>query len=130
MTKERVERQLQGSLLIMFHKAIEERGLSDKLSPYPVQEEGRADIVIKDSYGKHIMLIELKDPIAEDGKSVYNIKVMKREIERAFKMGIKYLGICNFVDAVFYDVRKGEEVDFKTGFASLREIDKYRRVKY
>ncbi|MFA4798539.1 HsdM family class I SAM-dependent methyltransferase [Pyrococcus kukulkanii] len=120
----RVERQLQGVLLQVFNDVIKKRNLEDKIQV--VQEEDRADIILQTPSGKKIFFIELKDPIAQDGRSVYDYRTFNREFDRAMRNGFKYFGICNFIQAMLYDVREDSSLGYKEGFLTHREIDKYR----
>ncbi len=49
-----IERQLQGALNTVFTELIKERRLENKLSPYTITEQGRADITLQNSKGKPI----------------------------------------------------------------------------
>ena len=64
----KIERQLQGTLNTVFTELIKEKKLEKRIFPYTAQEEGRADITLKNSNGKPIFFIELKDPTAKDGR--------------------------------------------------------------
>jgi hypothetical protein len=68
----KIERQLQGVLSTVLTEIIKERGIEGKLHPYAAQEEKRADITIKNKSGKTIFFIELKDPTAKNGRSVFD----------------------------------------------------------
>ncbi len=81
-----IERQLQGTLNTIFTELIKEKGLEGRISPYPAQEENRADITLKKQNGRPIFFIELKDPTAKDGKSVFDSNVLLREVERAQRL--------------------------------------------
>jgi len=119
----RIERQLQGTLTTVFTELIKEKGLEGKISPYPAQEEHRADITLKNQHGKPIFFIELKDPTAKDGKSVFDSNVLMREVERAQKHEIKYFGNCNFLACAFFDKdRLYEKVGVNEGFFTVMEI--------
>lgn len=121
----KIERQLQGTLNTVFTELIKEQGLGEKLQPYTTQEEGRADITLKNKSGKAIFFIELKDPTAKDGKSVFDGNVLFREVERAQRLGIKYFGNCNFLACAFFDVKKiYEKVSVSEGFFTVKEIEK------
>jgi hypothetical protein len=119
----RIERQLQGTLNTIFTELIKEKGLEKRLHPYTSQEEFRADITLKNSNGKPIFFIELKDPNANDGKSVFDGNVMMREMERAQKNSIKYFGICNFLACAFFETEKiYDKVSVNEGFFTLYDI--------
>ena len=119
----KIERQLQGILNTVFTELIKERGLEKRIFPYTTQEEGRADITLKNSNSKPIFFIELKDPTAKDGKSVFDSNVLLRETERAQKLDIKYFGNCNFLACAFFDKDKlFEKVSVNEGFITLHEI--------
>jgi hypothetical protein len=79
----KIERQLRGSLLSVFTDLIPNKGLEGRIHPYATQEEGRADITLKKASGKPIFFIELKDPFAHDGRSVFDGNVLIREAGRA-----------------------------------------------
>ncbi len=118
-----IERQLQGTLSIIFSELIKERGLEKRIHPYVTQEEGRADVMLKRSNGKPIFFIELKDPTARDGKSVFDSDVLIRETGRAQKLDIQYFGICNFLGCAFFDKNKiYEKVAVTEGFFTIRDI--------
>ncbi len=102
----RIERQLQGTLNIIFNEEIKSRNLENRISPYPVTEEGRADITLKNSRGKPILFVELKDPTANDGKSIFDSNVLMRELGRAQKLNIDYFGNCNFLATCLFDTKK------------------------
>lgn len=119
----KIERQLQGSLNTIFTELIKEKALEDRLQPYPSQEENRADITIKNKYGKPIFFIELKDPTARDGKSVFDGNVVMREAERAQKIELQYFGNCNFLACAFFDVKKFyDKVSVNEGFFTIHDI--------
>jgi len=119
----KIERQLQGTLNTVFTELIKERGLEKRIHPYVAQEEGRADVTLKNSNGKPIFFIELKDPTAKDGKSVFDSSVLMRETERAQKLDIKYFGNCNFLACAFIDRDKiYEKVAVNEGFFTIQEI--------
>ena len=88
----KIERQLQGTLTTVFTEIIKEKGLEGRIMPYPVIEEYRADITLKKKNGTPLFFIELKDPTAKDGKSVFDSSVLMREVERAQRIDIKYFG--------------------------------------
>jgi type I restriction-modification system DNA methylase subunit len=120
----KIERQLQGTLNTIFTELIKEKGLEGRLQPYPAQEENRADITLKNRNGKPIFFIELKDPTANDGKSVFDSRIVVREVERAQRTDIKYFGICNFLACAFFDKEKiYEKVSVSEGFFTLRDIN-------
>ncbi|MBU0528464.1 SAM-dependent methyltransferase, partial [bacterium] len=119
-----IERQLQGTLNTVFTELIKEKGLEGKISPYTAQEENRADITLKNKNGKPLFFIELKDPRAKDGKSVFDSSILLREVGRAQKIDIKYFGNCNFLACAFFDKDKiYEKVSVNEGFFTL--IDFY-----
>jgi len=118
-----IERQLQGTLTTVFTELIKEKGLAERVLPYPVIEENRADITLKDKNGKVIFFIELKDPTARDGKSVFDSNVLLREVERAQRVDVKYFGCCNFLACAFFDRDKlYEKVSVSEGFFTLPDI--------
>jgi hypothetical protein len=119
----KIERQLQGTLSNVLTELIKERELENRI--IVVLEEHRADITLKKSNGKPIFFIELKDPTAKDGKSVFDSSVLMREVERAQRIDIKYFGNCNFLACAFFDKDKlYEKVSVNEGFFTL--IDIYR----
>ena len=119
----RIERQLQGTLNTIFTEIIKERGLDNKIHAYSPQEENRADITLKKSNGKTIFFIELKDPTAKDGRSVFDSGVLMREVERAQRHDIKYFGNCNFLVCAFFDRDKlFEKASVNEGFFTPRDI--------
>ncbi|MBE0637775.1 MAG: N-6 DNA methylase [Bacteroidales bacterium] len=119
----KIERQLQGTLNTIFTELIKEKGLEGKIQPYPAQEEFRADITLKNKNGKPIFFIELKDPTARDGKSVFDSDVLMREVERAQRLDIKYFGNCNFLACAFFERDKlYDRVSVNEGFFSLLDI--------
>lgn len=121
----KIERQLQGTLNTIFTEIIKEKGLEGKIMPYSVQEEGRADITLKNRNGKPIFFIELKDPTAKDGKSVFDGGVLYREVQRAQRIDIKYFGNCNFLACAFFDRDKlNEKVSVNEGFFTLNDISR------
>ncbi len=126
----RIERELQGTLATVFTERIKARNLTERLSAYSVAEEARADITIKDNKGKTLFFIELKDPIAPDGRTAGNADVFKRESKRAAKMGISYFSICNFVEAIFYDQTSGDEFQLQKGKAFQTEELSRLRTNY
>ena len=119
----KIERQLQGTLITILTELIKEKGLEGKILPYPAQEEHRADITLKNKNGKPLFFIELKDPTAKDGKSVFDSRVLLREVERAQRIDIKYFGNCNFLACAFFDKDKlSEKVSVNEGFFTLHDI--------
>jgi methylase of polypeptide subunit release factors len=119
----RIERQLQGTLNTIFTEEIKARKLENRILPHTVTEEGRADITLKNSKGKPIFFIELKDPTAKDGKSIFDSNVLMRELERSQDLGIDYFGMCNFTAAALLDNKKmSEKTAVYDGFFSLSEI--------
>jgi hypothetical protein len=119
----KIERQLQGTLNTVFTELIKEKGLEGKISPYPALEENRADITLKNKNGKAIFFIELKDPTAKDGRSVFDSSVLMREVERAQRINSKYFGNCNFLACAFFDKDKlYEKVSVNEGFFTLTDI--------
>src|SRR5689334_20437591 len=121
----KIERQLQGTLNTVFTELIKEKGLENRIHPYTSQEEHRADITLKNKNGKPLFFIELKDPTARDGKSVFDGNVIMREAERAQRIEIQYFGNCNFLACAFFDVNKFyDKVSVNEGFFSLADIIK------
>ena len=119
----KIERQLQGTLTTIFTELIKERSLESRIFPYTTIEEGRADITLKNKNGKSLFFIELKDPTAKDGKSVFDSGILMRETERAQKLEIKYFGNCNFLACAFFDRDKlYEKVSVNEGFFTLSDI--------
>lgn len=119
----KIERQLQGTLNTIFTELIIEKGLENRILPYPALEENRADITLKKKNGSPLFFIELKDPNAKDGKSVFDSGVLIREVERAQRIDIKYFGNCNFLACAFFDKDKlYEKVSVNEGFFSLTDI--------
>ncbi|MDB4902665.1 MAG: Methylase [Mucilaginibacter sp.] len=120
---QKIERQLQGTLNTIFTELIKEQELAGRIQPYPAQEENRADITLKNKNGKPIFFIELKDPTAKDGKSVFDSGVLMREVERAQRLDIQYFGNCNFLACAFFDKDKlYEKVSVNEGFFTLTDI--------
>ncbi|MDZ4845950.1 MAG: N-6 DNA methylase [Chitinophagales bacterium] len=118
-----IERQLQGTLNTIFTELIKARGLEGRILPYPALEENRADITLKNKNGTPLFFIELKDPTAKDGKSVFDSSVLMREVERAQRIDIKYFGNCNFLACAFFDKDKlYEKVSVNEGFFTLTDI--------
>ncbi|MBI4645442.1 MAG: SAM-dependent DNA methyltransferase, partial [Bacteroidia bacterium] len=118
-----IERQLQGTLNTIFTEEIKSRRLENRIFPYSVQEEGRADITLKNSKGRQIFFIELKDPTAKDGRSIFDSNVLQRELERAQLLEIDYFGVCNFTAAALLDTKKMYEKNAVTeGFFTVAEI--------
>ena len=121
----KIERQLQGTLNTIFTELIKEKGLENRIQPYTSQEEHRADITLKNKNGKSIFFIELKDPTAKDGKSVFDSNVLIREVERAQRIDIKYFGNCNFLACAFFDRDKlYEKVSVTEGFFTLQDFER------
>ncbi|MDB5228276.1 MAG: Methylase [Bacteroidota bacterium] len=121
----KIERQLQGTLNTIFTELIKQKGLEGRIQPYAIQEENRADITLKNKNGKPIFFIELKDPTARDGKSVFDNGVLIREVERAQRIDIKYFGNCNFLACAFFDKDKlYEKISVHEGFFNLSDISR------
>jgi hypothetical protein len=121
----KIERQLQGTLVTIFTELIKEKGLDGRLQPYPALEENRADITLKNKNGKTIFFIELKDPSAKDGRSVFDSNVVLRELGRAQKNDIAYFGNCNFLACAFFDIKDiNEKVSVNEGFFTLSDISR------
>lgn len=119
----KIERQLQGTLNTIITELVKEQGLEERIQPYPAQEEGRADITLKNRNGKPIFFIELKDPTAKDGRSVFDGGVLIREVERAQNLNIKYFGNCNFLACAFFDKDNlSGKVSVNEGFFTLTDI--------
>ena len=108
----KIERQLQGILGTVFTERIKMQNLEQKIMPHIVQEEGRADILLKTPKGKNLFFIELKDPTATDGKTVYDFPTIQRETKRAFKLDVKHFGMCNFVNATILKADNISEESF------------------
>ncbi len=116
----KIERQLQGTLNTVFTELIREKGLEGRIMPYTTIEEHRADITLKKKNGSPLFFIELKDPTAKDGKSVFDSGVLMREVERAQRIDIKYFGNCNFLACAFFDKDKlYDKVSVNEGFFTL-----------
>lgn len=119
----KIEHLLQGTLNTIFTELVKEKGLEGRIFPYPALEENRADITLKNKNGKPLFFIELKDPTAKDGKSVFDNNVLIREVERAQRIDIKYFGNCNFLACAFFDKDKlYEKVSVNDGFFTLQDI--------
>jgi type I restriction enzyme M protein len=119
----KIERQLQGTLNTVFTELIKEKGLENRIHPYLPQEENRADITLKNKNGKALYFIELKDPTARDGKSVFDGNIVMREAARAQKNEIQYFGNCNFLACAFFDVKNfNDKVSINEGFFTLSDI--------
>lgn len=122
----RIERQLQGEIIALFHKRIDERKLGDEIRN-PVQEEERADILLYDNNNSPILFIELKDPIAPDGRSVFNYSIIGREFERSRKIGTTYFGICNFIEGNLIHTVSNEDWILEEGdLLTLNELNRLR----
>ncbi|HIO71111.1 MAG TPA: hypothetical protein EYG60_04190, partial [Campylobacterales bacterium] len=123
----RIEGELQGRLLLVFEELFKEK----KYQGYSaVIERGRADITILYK-NREVLFLELKDPIAPDGKRVENSRVVQREKSRAKRLNINYFGITNFTEAIIYSLKKGISQERKENFENrnfptLQEIDRYR----
>lgn len=125
--KMKIERQLQATLNTVFTELIKERQLEKQFSPYTTAEENRADITLKDSKGKPIFFIELKDPTAKDGKTVFDSDILLREIQRAEKMEVKYFGVCNFTALTLIDKNRiSDKVAFSDGYFTPAELNRLR----
>ncbi len=119
----KIERQLQGVLSTVLTEVIRERGIEGKLHPYTTQEENRADVTIKNKAGKTIFFIELKDPTAKNGRSVFDSETVLRELSRAQKNDIQYFGICNFLACTFFDTTNiNSKVSVSEGFFTIQDI--------
>jgi len=119
----KIERQLQGTLNTVFTELIKEKKLDKKILAYPALEENRADITLKRASGKPIFFIELKDPTASDGKSVFDSNVLMREMERAQKNNVKYFGNCNFLACAFMEANKMyDKSSVNEGFFTIQDI--------
>jgi methylase of polypeptide subunit release factors len=122
-----IERELQGKFLTAFETIFSD----EKYRNYDaIQEEGRADITIKES-GKPLFFIELKDPLAKDGRSVGNSDVFQREFHRAKRLKINHFGISNFTEAVIHslteDVGEDRRENYESrGFPTLKDINRFR----
>ncbi len=123
----KIERQLQATLNTVFTELIKERQLDKHFSPYTTAEENRADITLKDANGKAIFFIELKDPTAKDGKTVFDSDILLREIQRAEKMEVKYFGVCNFTALTLIDKNRiSDKVAFSDGYFTPAELNRLR----
>jgi len=121
----KIERLLQATLITVFTELIKEKDLEGRIQPYPSQEEHHADITLKNKNGKPIFFIELKDPTAKDGKTIFDNNVLVREVKRAQRLEIKYFGNCNFLACAFFDKDKlAEKVSVSEGFFTLRDIQR------
>jgi hypothetical protein len=119
----KIERQLQGNLNTVLTEIIRERNIENKIQPYVTNEENRADITLKNKSGKPIFFIELKDPTAKNGRSVFDSETVLRELGRAQKTDIRYFGICNFLACAFFDsININEKVSIAEGFFTVQEI--------
>ncbi|MGA2408254.1 MAG: N-6 DNA methylase [Bacteroidales bacterium] len=119
----KIERQLQGTLNTVFTEIIRERGLENKIQPFTTIEENRADITLKKKSGNPIFFIELKDPTAKNGRSVFDSETVLRELSRAQKYDIRYFGTCNFLACAFFDGNNiKDKVSVSEGFFSIQEI--------
>jgi type I restriction enzyme M protein len=127
-----VERELQGHFLNIFHDMFKEENYKDfSIS----QEVANADLTITHK-SKPLFFLELKDPLAKDGKSVENSNIFKRETLRAKRTKIPHFGITNFTNAIIHsldsDTDLGEEQreNFEyRNFATLQDIERYRNSK-
>ncbi len=124
----KIERQLQGTLSTIFTELIKERSLDKRIATYTTQEEGRADLMIKTAKGKPIFFIELKDPTAKDGKTIFNAEIILREMERAQRMEIEYFGICNFCSLTLIKVTKlQDKIAFQDNLFTLNDLNTLRK---
>ncbi len=122
-----IERPLQGVLGGIISQRIMSRNLEDRLSRHIQTEEERADLPISDAKGKILLFIELKDPRASDGNTIYNYKVVGREMNRARGMRVTFFGICNFIDANLFDVEfKNRDDVFQEPILTHEELDRLR----
>jgi methylase of polypeptide subunit release factors len=127
-----VERELQGHFLNIFHDIFKEENYKDfSIS----QEVANADLTITHK-SKPLFFLELKDPLAKDGKSVENSDIFQRETQRAKRTKIPHFGITNFTNAIIhsldFDTDLGEEQreNFEyRNFATLQDIERYRNSK-
>ena len=121
----KIERQLQGTLNTIFSDIRGETRLESKIQAFPVLEENRADITLKRSNGNPIFFIELKDPTANDGRSVFDSNIIIRELERAQKLEIRYFGNCNFLACAFFDSHNiKDKVSVGEGFFTTNDISR------
>jgi len=103
---QRKERQVQGLILQLLKEVIEENKLDDHFEPYILQEESFGDIWIRNKKGVSLAFVELKDPIARDGRTVYNRQLIQREYERAKKTHVNIFCICNLRECALYDISR------------------------
>jgi methylase of polypeptide subunit release factors len=130
--KSLVERELQGQFLTIFKDIFK----NEKYRDFDIiQEKDRADLTITHGL-KSLFFLELKDPLAKDGKSVENAEIFKRESLRAKRTKIPHFGITNFTEAIIHsidlDTDFGEEdrknYEFRN-FATIGDIERYRNSK-
>jgi len=128
----RKELQLEGELLKEISNVLESEGLSGKL--IAVQQEGGADILFLNARTKKpILPVELKDPSAPDGRSVYYYKTYEREFKRAKKLGCNQFAITNFLEAVVFNpscpTYECDEWILREGRALNRwQVERYKRT--
>ena len=128
----RKELQLEGELLKEIERVLEDKGLDDKL--IAVQQEGRADILFMNARTqKPILPVELKDPSAPDGKSVYYYKTYEREFKRAKSLGCNQFAISNFLEAVVFNLScpsyECDEWILKEGSVLNRsQVERYKKT--
>ncbi len=127
----RVERQLQGELFGVFKDLIKSKKLENIIDV--ILEEGRSDLLfVKANTGKPIFSLELKDPIAPDGRTVFHADTILRELARANKLGCDTFGISNFIEVAIFNttcpsapcewiLEKGKALDIK-------QIERYRET--
>jgi methylase of polypeptide subunit release factors len=99
----RIERQFQGLVLQELNKVIEESKELAEFRAQALQEEEYADILVEGKGGKRFLIIQLKDPIAPDGRSPYQSEVVTKESTRASQMGCRFFVTFNMLQAVLWD---------------------------
>jgi len=128
----RKELQLEGELLKEISAVLTEKGLSEKLTA--VQQEGGADILFLNARTKKPLLpVELKDPAAPDGKTVYYYRTIEREFKRAKDLGCDQFAITNFIEAVVFNFScptyECDEWILKEGNALNRlQVERYKKT--
>ncbi len=125
----KVERQFQGLVLQLLHELLREHK-EFPFETYPIQEEGRADILIRTSDGKGFCVVELKDP--EAVPSPYDAKAWEQAVKYATRLGAPYFITWNIVSAVVWDrskpIQESNIIDQKLVLSPL-EVSLYRRER-
>lgn len=126
-----IERQLQVELFRVLKDLIRERKVDNVIDA--VVEEGRSDILLfKARTKKPILSLELKDPIAPDGRSVFHHETYVRERKRAENLGCEAFGISNFIETVIFNFNPNcpsslcEWIQKKGEALQIDQVERYR----